>query len=309
MRASTSGTAEGLSHFDPRASPFDPRFRVACDLYNGSLAGNRAARASAASTRGKRHITTRDSKGFTLSIVHHGFLWRPEEFGSFLFCEDYRAIGLANQHRTYGLGVPSLPRTSRARQSRPRLLPAFGKLPRDRLFPFQGHPGRPAQQPRRPAGTVQSAVDPGHSGGQRRHAAGDRPDDAPGLLPGAGGPGQGRATAGFLRPDCVELQGIYLLEPYQPGKIPVVFVHGLLSSPLTSSAYFNDLHRPPVVAQEHYQFWFYLYPTANPYLNTAADLRKHWRSCVPSSTPSTAMPPWTTWCSPATAWADWCRSC
>src|SRR5262245_58286559 len=27
-----------LARFDPRASPFDPRFRVACDLYNAGLA-------------------------------------------------------------------------------------------------------------------------------------------------------------------------------------------------------------------------------------------------------------------------------
>src|SRR5262249_40669149 len=56
------------------------------------------------------------------------------------------------------------------------------------------------------------------------------------------------------------------------GKIPVVMVHGLLSSPLTWTPLFNDLRADPAL-RERYQCWFYLYPTGNPYLETAADLR------------------------------------
>jgi pimeloyl-ACP methyl ester carboxylesterase len=67
--------------------------------------------------------------------------------------------------------------------------------------------------------------------------------------------------------------GIYLVEPYQPGKIPVVLVHGLLSSPLTWAPLFNDLRADPVL-REKYQFLFYFYPTSDPYLATAADLRQ-----------------------------------
>jgi pimeloyl-ACP methyl ester carboxylesterase len=64
-----------------------------------------------------------------------------------------------------------------------------------------------------------------------------------------------------------------MFEPYQPGKIPVVMVHGLLASPLAWTNMFNDL-RADQTLRKHYQFWFYLYPTANPYLATAADLRR-----------------------------------
>jgi pimeloyl-ACP methyl ester carboxylesterase len=64
-----------------------------------------------------------------------------------------------------------------------------------------------------------------------------------------------------------------MFEPYQRGKIPVIMVHGLLSSPLTWTPLFNDLRADPVL-REHFQFWFYLYPTANPYLVSAADLRQ-----------------------------------
>jgi pimeloyl-ACP methyl ester carboxylesterase len=64
-----------------------------------------------------------------------------------------------------------------------------------------------------------------------------------------------------------------MFEPYQPGKIPVLMVHGLLSSPLTWAPMYNDLLADPAI-RERYQFWFYLYPTGLPYLQTAGDLRQ-----------------------------------
>src|SRR5262249_41380754 len=80
---------------------------------------------------------------------------------------------------------------------------------------------------------------------------------------------------GFLRADRLQGRtGIYTPEPYQPGKIPVVLVHGLLSSPLTWAPLFNDLRADPRI-RERFQFWVYFYPTGNPYLATAADLRKN----------------------------------
>src|SRR5262249_17479069 len=102
------GEAAKAEPFDPGASPFDPRFRLACDLYNAGLAKCiRAAQGiGRLDPRHELRLSTCDGKGFTLSVVHHGFLWKPEEFGPLLFCEDFQAVGLANQYRTYGLGVP-----------------------------------------------------------------------------------------------------------------------------------------------------------------------------------------------------------
>ena len=36
---------------------------------------------------------------------------------------------------------------------------------------------------------------------------------------------------------------------------------------------FNDLRADPEL-RKHFQFWFYLYPTSEPYFVTAADLRR-----------------------------------
>ena len=62
---------------------------------------------------------------------------------------------------------------------------------------------------------------------------------------------------GFFRPAKLQNeQGIYMLEPYQPGKIPVLMIHGLLSSPITWAPLFNDLRADPAL-RDRYQFWFY----------------------------------------------------
>ena len=81
-------------------------------------------------------------------------------------------------------------------------------------------------------------------------------------------------TTGLLYPDRIKkLTGIYMLEPYEPGKIPVLMVHGLWSSPITWMEMFNDLRSDPDLRRD-YQFWFYLYPTGQPFWRSATQLRE-----------------------------------
>jgi triacylglycerol esterase/lipase EstA (alpha/beta hydrolase family) len=63
-----------------------------------------------------------------------------------------------------------------------------------------------------------------------------------------------------------------MLEPYDPDRIPVVMVHGLWSSPLTWMDMFNDLRSYPEI-RSRYQFWFYLYPSGQPFWLSASQLR------------------------------------
>ena len=67
--------------------------------------------------------------------------------------------------------------------------------------------------------------------------------------------------------------GLYLIEPYQPGKIPVVFIHGLMSSPNTWVQMINSLKNDPMI-RKRYQFWFYSYSSGVPVLASAGNLRK-----------------------------------
>jgi hypothetical protein len=57
--------------------------------------------------------------------------------------------------------------------------------------------------------------------------------------------------------------GIYLSQPYEPGKIPVVFVYGTGGSPSDWAAAFNILQADPTVSSR-FQFWFMVYNTGNP---------------------------------------------
>ncbi|MBE2181166.1 MAG: hypothetical protein IAE97_11915 [Chthoniobacterales bacterium] len=66
--------------------------------------------------------------------------------------------------------------------------------------------------------------------------------------------------------------GLYQFERFDPDKIPVVFVHGLMSRPETWTQTVNELLGDPAI-RTRYQFWFYLYPTGLPVWSSAAKLR------------------------------------
>ena len=80
-------------------------------------------------------------------------------------------------------------------------------------------------------------------------------------------------TFAFFRPDKARrLEGLHMVQPYDPNRIPVLMVHGIWSSPMTWMEMFNDLQADPVL-REKYQFWFYMYPTGEPLTFAAAKLR------------------------------------
>ena len=67
--------------------------------------------------------------------------------------------------------------------------------------------------------------------------------------------------------------GLYFLQPYDPDRIPVVFVHGLISTPFDWVQTINGLLADPEI-RKHYQFWVFAYPTGNPVLYSALRLRE-----------------------------------
>jgi pimeloyl-ACP methyl ester carboxylesterase len=67
--------------------------------------------------------------------------------------------------------------------------------------------------------------------------------------------------------------GLYFLQPYDPDRIPLVFVHGLISTPFDWVQTINGLLADPEI-RKHYQFWVFAYPTGNPVLYSALRLRE-----------------------------------
>ncbi len=77
----------------------------------------------------------------------------------------------------------------------------------------------------------------------------------------------------MLYPDRTDqLQGLYMLEPYSSDRIPVVFVHGLMSNTRTWVQMINALQNDPIL-RKHYQFWGFSYSSGNPVLYSAQCLR------------------------------------
>jgi pimeloyl-ACP methyl ester carboxylesterase len=71
----------------------------------------------------------------------------------------------------------------------------------------------------------------------------------------------------------IKKSNIFLLEPYDPNKIPVLLVHGLYSNPGTYLDMYNDLTGIPGI-RERCQFWFFFYPTGIPIAESSSILRK-----------------------------------
>lgn len=66
--------------------------------------------------------------------------------------------------------------------------------------------------------------------------------------------------------------GLYQFSRFDPDKIPVVLVHGLMSRPETWVPAINELMADREI-RERYQFWLFLYPTGLPVWASAAMLR------------------------------------
>jgi pimeloyl-ACP methyl ester carboxylesterase len=80
-------------------------------------------------------------------------------------------------------------------------------------------------------------------------------------------------TRFFRNENAEKTNRLVLTQPYEPGRVPIVFVHGTASSSAYWADLFNSLWREPELRRGA-QFWFYQYSTGNPVLYSAADLRQ-----------------------------------
>lgn len=96
--------------------------------------------------------------------------------------------------------------------------------------------------------------------------------------------------AGFVDPGGAATEPrLNFLEPYQPGKAPVVLVHGLFSDPQSWADLINDLRATPGFC-ERYQIWVFRYPTGRGFLQSAAALRRELQAAQQALDPSQSDP-------------------
>ena len=107
-------------------------------------------------------------------------------------------------------------------------------------------------------------------------ADGQRPDDSDGQSAGAV-PVRNYEYLGVFDPAFyAERAGVYAVDPYQPGKVPVVLVYGLWSSPKAWVPMLDALRSDPAL-RASYQFWVVLYPSGYSLPTAALSIRRSLR--------------------------------
>lgn len=271
---------------DASPTPYDPRLRVACDLYNRALTSVfESADRSRVELRGGEFALPFG----TLRVAFNpsSLVWANWKLADFVPIGDFEVRGLRNTYRQAGLGVP---------------LAASG-VP---LNPERGFQVAPRMKV--PVTAVLRIAD-----ARRRLAAGDldatlelhTPSETETVrLGGQDVPLEIERTAALAYslsdPDiwARELRGFLMgnfldklptrltaLEPYRPGKFPVVFIHGTASSAGRWADMVNELESDPRIRQR-FQFWFFSYDTGNPILYSAMLLREALRDAVAKIDPA-----------------------
>ena len=81
----------------------------------------------------------------------------------------------------------------------------------------------------------------------------------------------------FFEPEALEARrGIYMMQPYDPQRIPILLVHGLWSTPSTWIEVINEIWGDKEL-RDRYQIWIYLYPTGYSISLNAEALRRQLR--------------------------------
>ena len=84
------------------------------------------------------------------------------------------------------------------------------------------------------------------------------------------------AVLDMLTPNPKRVPQLYLMEPYDRRKEPLIMIHGLLSTPLAWAGVSNDLWADDGI-RRRYQIWHYQYNTSAPALYSARILRARLR--------------------------------
>ncbi len=270
--------------FDPELahgrSPTDPRFRLACDLYNAAL--DRLIRASKTKDGlrlGETTLKIHGSEQIIRLALWRDTPWEPSDVHELIPASDFEVTGLDSRSRRYGLGVPliAVRRSDAARKGQESFYPPEMAFPLTAIL----RPNRPLRD------AANANVD------EIRACTIDLVDPVQSRVVGRGAeaiPIEADVTTplaymwsrtdlskfrwtGLLRPgDATDRAGLMLIRPYESSKIPVVMVHGLASSPLAWIPMLNELLRDPQI-QQNYQFLLYVYPTGVPIPIAAAGLR------------------------------------
>ncbi len=274
--------------FDPELAagraPADPRYRLACELYNAGL--ERVIRAAQADhpidPRGKIKLKAGDRDQELQVVVERGSPWQAGDVHKLLPCSDFVVGGLASSRNQYGLGVPLIAVREGDQKAEARR-PDEVFYPAEMAFPLTAFlaPDSRLRDPGETAAGVRRCtlrlVDPilyQFVGQPPAQIALEIDLTTPLAYMWSRTDLDRFRWTGLMKPEqSLERANLLMIRPYESGKIPVVMVHGLISSPLTWIPMLDELQRDPAI-RDRYQFLLYMYPTGVPLPVAAASLRE-----------------------------------
>ncbi len=247
-------------------NPYDLRFRAACDFYNRGLALGLMVNTNALVEldSGVRHTPPGPVE---VKFTQPGFPWDLALVENYYSADEFIVRGLATRNRDSGLGAPLIVVTKKmgSFQERRRVpVTVFLRVTGDVrawsagkmdavLELFSGYDATQVEVNGKPV-PLQTDTTAPMALGLNNSAVWDL------------GLAQFFSSIGTVK------TGIRLAQPYSPGRIPVVFVHGTASSPVWWAEMWNTLRADPVL-RERYQFWAFNYASGNPITYTAGILR------------------------------------
>jgi len=260
----------------PPPDAFDPRFRLACDIY---------ARAVAEAFRDEEDAFVPAAGRFDLPIGSIDVVVPSDhvmvgtvEFRDFVPADDFEVHGIRTRVRRDGLGVPLIAmipqEVAASRPPGPPQLPMVPRTAANALLVVEGDLGDVASGALRATLSLTRSMDV--AAAEVRGAKVPLAADITAPI------AHGLTTSkvwdfelfGYLSRDEAEFpNGVVLAQPYQRGKIPILLVHGTASSPARWADLANELWADPVVA-ERCQIWLFIYSTGPPILASAQSLRE-----------------------------------
>lgn len=277
----------GEGHAPP--DPFDPRLRLAANLYNRGLTRGFA---SADEVLLRSGVYVLPFGTLTVQLDEGSLRWGDRRLEHFVPVAELEIEGLQERYRRSGIGAPLAASTSPFEKDR-KLRDFVGKktkVPVTAVLHLHDVARDLA------TGAVTATLQ-AHDAYQDEYVTMDRRPVPLEVEPTAvlaytlsqskvwewelKGFLFGDLLPGFLVGDARGAQRtqMLLLHPYRPGRIPVVFVHGTASGPGRWADMVNTLANDREL-RERYQFWFFYYETGNPILYSADTLRESLHNIV-----------------------------
>lgn len=272
-------------------NPLDPRRRLAADLYNLGLTRGLTVR-SPEETVIQSQTAALPFGELKIELNPKQFLWGGYRFKRFIPVAEFGVRGLRNRYRQAGIGAPL------AAELAPDESGSDAEAARERIPPRMKVPVTAfvrISEPRRAVieGKLLARLELYPADGPPSVRIGDR--DVPlELQPTAalayqleGAPVWDFEIAGFRFADTNAIfgDGLIMLHPYRPGRIPVILVHGTASSPARWAEMINELMHDPVL-RGRIQFWLFMYNTGQPILYSAQLMRHALRDIVADLDPN-----------------------